>query len=62
MSKIFEEQIATVVQARQNRQDIHEAKWTGKVGGFLKTMYPVERLSLKSASSVGEVNTNVYQV
>jgi hypothetical protein len=61
-SKIFEEQIAAVVQARQNKQDIQEAKWTGKVGGFLKTMYPVALMSLKLASSAGEVNTNGYQV
>jgi hypothetical protein len=61
-SKIFEEQIAAVVQARQKKQDIHQAKWTGKVGGFLKTMYPVALMSLKLASSAGEVNTNVDQV
>jgi len=61
-SKLFEERIAAVMEAKQSKQDANESKWTGKVGGFLKAMYPIAIMSLQLASSAGEVNLSLEQV
>ena len=52
---IFEKQIAATVEAKESKRKEADAKWTGKVGSFLKKIYPIARMSLQIASSGAEV-------
>ena len=61
-AKIFEEQIEVTVLATEKKQETSKAKWTGKVGAFLKKIYPIARISLKLASSAGEVSIIIYRL
>lgn len=58
-AQIFEVHIDAALQAAEGKQKANKAKWTGKVGGFLKNMYPVARISLQLTSSAAEVCPNV---
>lgn len=54
-AQIFETHIDATLKSVENKQNDAKAKWTGKVGGFMKKLYPVARISLQLTSSAAEV-------
>jgi hypothetical protein len=54
---IFEREIFATFQAREKKQHISDAKWTGKLGKFLKTLLPVAQVALQLTSAAAVVWT-----
>ena len=52
---IFEKQITATVEAKESKRKEADAKWMGKIGRFLKKIYPIARMSLQIVSSGAEV-------
>jgi hypothetical protein len=43
------------MRATERKQQASDAKWTGKLGNFLKKVYPVAKVSLTVIGSIGSV-------
>jgi hypothetical protein len=57
-AQIFGEEITTVLKIRERKKELSNATWTGKLGKFLMSLYPVAKLSLGLTSVVAEVSTH----
>jgi hypothetical protein len=57
-AKIFGDEITTVLEVTAKKQKLAKSKWTGKLGAFLTTLYPIASLSLGLAGAAAEVRTD----
>ena len=54
-ANLFRERISTVIEIKCQRDGLSMSRWPSKVGKFLVALFPVVKLSVSIASSVGEV-------
>jgi len=53
---IFGDEILNIMRAMEKKHQVSDAKWTGKLGNFLKKVYPVAKISLTIIGSMGSVS------
>jgi hypothetical protein len=56
-ARIFEEQIAGILQATKSKEEVSKNSWTGRLANFLSKLYPVAKLSLGITTSISGVST-----
>lgn len=54
-AEIFGDEIFQILRATERKEQLAQAKWTGKLGKFMKSLYPVAKVSLTLFGSIGEV-------
>lgn len=52
---VFKQQISNVVESTCRKQEISKAKWPGRVGAFLISLYPVVRIAIGLGTTAAEV-------
>jgi hypothetical protein len=57
-AQIFGNEITSVLEVTAKKQKLSQSKWTGKLGVFLITLYPIAKISLGIAGAAAEVAAN----